>query len=317
MTTNDHTVPQMHLRRFARKERKRGHLIRAIPVEHPDEAFVTNVRNVAAVKGFYWGTDEQGVPHHDFEVLLGQAEDAAAPALARVLTPHQGMALPLRWPPAPHDRLVIAWWMAAQLLRTTRQRKRLAHDQPMLPPAAGLSAFVRNNQHLQFLADHLSELAFLVHQRPWAIVFSDACLGTGDVPVVIVNGQDESDQLSSAAFWDVLMPLDPHRLLLLPGQAALQDDAWKRADHRAKLDGGLGSFVTDILYDAADSHIFHHPDHRPLLQMIGKSPRLPARWKGDAGRSGPEYYLSYSPLPPDYNVSARWLREHAQPQTTG
>lgn len=303
----------MHLRRFAKKERGRGHLTCAIPVADPARPFLTNVRNVAAVKGFYWGTDADGVPHHDFEALLSQAEAAAAPALAAVLS-HQSVALPPRWPMPARDRVVVAWWMAAQLLRTTRQRKRLAHEQPTLQPDPSISAFVKNNQHLSFVAEHLSELAFLLHQRPWAIVFSDACLGTSDVPVVIVNGQDESDQLSAAAFWDVLMPLDPHRLLLLPGQAAQAEDVRKRFDHRAKLDGGLGSFVTDILYDAADTHVFHHPDHKPLLRGIERSARLPTPWTGDDRTTGPEYFMSYAPLHPDYNVSSRWLREHPPPR---
>lgn len=43
-----------------------------------------------------------------------------------VLDDREG-ALTGQWPLDTEERLHLAWWMAAQILRTTRQRKRLEH----------------------------------------------------------------------------------------------------------------------------------------------------------------------------------------------
>jgi hypothetical protein len=311
LATNDHTVPQMHLRRFARKEPGRGHMITAIPVEKPTNTFVTNVRNVAATKGFYWGLDAEGVPQHDWERLLGQLENVAAPVFDTLLN-HPSYALPPeRWPLRPDDRAKVAWWMAAQLLRTSRQRNWLISEVATAPPASRKATdFARNHQHLTFFVEHLGRLTASLFFRPWALVFTDACLPTSDVPVLVANAQDSPAPGLYTAICDVLMPLDPHRMLLLPNPGLVAEDPRKQTDHWVKFDGGLGIFVSNMLYSSADRHLFHHPDHAPLLDHTFDGPRLPTPWA--PGTSGTEvsFSLSYGCLPSDYTVEAKWLKEH-------
>lgn len=91
-------------------------------------------------------------------------------------------------------------------------------------PMAGWDA------HLRFMADQLAALAQIVYNRPWVLWFSDACLWTSDVPVMILNGHDDKTQLRAAIYWDMILPLDSHRFLILPGLATLGDDPDKQRD---------------------------------------------------------------------------------------
>ncbi len=254
MTTNDHTVPQMYLKWFAERRGRKYQLI-ARRVNDLGNPFPTTVKNITAVKGFYWGTTPDGVPHHEAEKLLSQIEGDASLVFAEILDDTM-YALPYRWPLRNDERVWLSWWIAAQLLRTTRQRKRLAYfaEQEGLSASAGVKSVTENNIHLDFMVRQLGAVAFLAYRRPWGLGFSDACLMTSDVPVVILNGHDDKNQVLSASFWDILLPLDSHRLLLLPG-VTTQDDPRKRRDHRFKLDGGMGIFVNRVLYDAADIHV--------------------------------------------------------------
>lgn len=312
--TNDHTVPQMYLRRFAATPRSgKGHFIVARPVEDPSAAFDTNVRNMAAVKGFYWSANADGTrAEHGMEVLLGRIESRSAPAFSAVLEDHN-YALPRRWPLSQQLRERIAWWIAAQILRTTRQRDRLVH---LLANTKGLhipksvAKAAAANAHIAFITAQLARLATVIYDRPWGIGFSDSCLATSDVPVVLLHEHDADDQILAAAISDIVLPLDPHRFLYLPGATALSDRQ-KRLDHRLKLDGSLGLFVSEILRDAADRYILHHPLHEPpwLDHLHDARPRLPRPWRAEE-HSAPEYYVSYAVLPSDVTVERRWLSEH-------
>jgi hypothetical protein len=317
-STNDHTVPQSYLRRFAEKRRGTGHFIVATRVRDLANPFETNVRNIAAVNGFYWGTTLDGVPHHDMDRLLGKIENAALPVFAAMLDDHL-YALPRRWPLTDSERVQLSWWVAAQVLRTTRQRRRVDHllktstDTDALPPIGSISA---SEPHLRYIADQLSVLAAVVNARPWGLGFSDVCLPTSDVPVVILNDHDADDQLMAATYWDVVLPLDPHRFLLLPGIGS-QDDPRTRDDHLLKMDGGTGLFLAQVILDAADTHLFHHPQHPPLAVSKGPSdgPRLPTPWAVDGPTEGPGYALDYAPLPPGFGVERRWLADHPLPRS--
>ncbi len=319
MSTNDHTVPQFYLRRFARKSRGAAHQIVTAPADDLDAEFVTSVRNVAAVNGFHWGTDPDGVPHHTMEELMTSIERAAAPAFSEVLD--TAWALPERWPPKLDTRVRLSWWVAAQILRSTRQRHRLdlladqaaaGGLQEALDPAAGpLQRFTRNNRHLAFISDHLAPLAAIVGSKPWGIGFSDACMPTSDAPVVIMNGQDDEDQVLSAAYWDLLVPLDPHRFLLMPTPGSQRDPS-TLVDHRVKFDGGFGLVVWELLWAAADQHVFWHPEHMPhALGMTPRErgPRLPRPWVGET-HAAPEVVMTYGAMSPGTTVERRWLEEH-------
>lgn len=306
----------MYLRRFAELRSGKGYYTTsAAPVDDLSKGFTSSVNKVAAVKGFYWATDPDGTDQHELEVLFQRIEAAAMPAFAAMLDAKEG-ALPQRWP-LPHDlRSAMAWWIAAQILRTTRQRARLDR----LAAADGLDAptevgrYAKNHKHVSYVAEMIAAIAQIVFNKPWGIGFSDACLLTGDVPVAILNGQDEDDQ-AFAAWYDVLyLPLDPHRFLLMPGQHHLEEDSRKRVDHRLKLDGGFGLFFNDVIWAAADKLVFSDPDHDPLSDMVGKDrgPRLPAPGTGTED-SVPQYAIMYGVLNPNMTVERRWLTEHARP----
>lgn len=318
MSTNDHTVPQSYLRRFAEK-RGKGRVLVARRADEAGRAFEASIRNVAAVKGFYWTAGPNGEPYHGMERLLGRIETRSTRAFNAVLD-HPQYALPPRWPLPEETRQRLSWWMAAQMLRTTRQRSRLGHllstAEPLeVPPV--LVAATADEAHLLFIVGNLSRLAAVLHQRPWGLGFSDACLATSDVPMVILNEHDADDQVLAAAVETVLLALDPHRFLVLPNLAMQEDDRWKRRDHRLKLDGGLGLALSQMIRDAANRHIFYHPQHAPLWvdrndSLRGRVPRV---WEGDDLALAPEYYLSYGVLPPDMTVERRWLTEHPPPRT--
>lgn len=310
MTTNDHTVPRMYLRRFARHKRGDGYYITSRPADDPSTSFEANVRNIAAIKGFYWGTDPEGLPHHDMEVLLGKIERGAGKAFSLILDDAE-YALPQRWPLPTDHRLQMSWWIAAQLLRTTRQRLRIEHLMNGALDAAiprRLVAAAANNRHIDYIVRRLRSLADIIYQRPWGLGFSTPCLITSDVPVVILNGHDDPQQLRAASYWDIVLPLDSHRLLMLPGFNAQERDSKKRRDHRLTLDG-TGLILLDIVRDAADRYLFHHPDHAFHL-TIGRGPRLPTPWTGDQRTRGPEYIIEYETLPSHLTVESRWVREH-------
>ena len=130
-----------------------------------------------------------------------------------------------------------------------------------------------------------------------------------------MNGQDAERQLVSAAFWDVLLPLDSHRFLLMPGRGSQPDPATWR-DHRLKLDGGLAAFVIDLIVSSADEHVFWHPDHEPprIREITSPGSRLPRPWVGET-HEAPQWILQYDAMPPGMTVERRWLTEH--PPTEG
>ncbi|HUP86890.1 MAG TPA: DUF4238 domain-containing protein [Acidimicrobiales bacterium] len=313
MKTNDHTVPQSYLRRFAEERRGRGQFIVATEADHVDRSFETNVRNIAAVKGFYWASLDDGTSNHDAEHLFARVEAATAPAFAAMLDDHK-YALSQRWPLPVHLRERLAWWMAAQVLRTTRQRKRLAHlldeSAPGLQLPSSLRKAAATNLHIAYVASQLGRLAGVLYGRPWGLGFSDACLLTSDVPVVLLNQHDAHEQVLAAAVCDILLALDPHRFLFLPGAGHLEDRR-KQVDHRLKFDGGMGLALSEIIRDAADRHLLHHPVHPP--QAVHSSdirPRLARPWEGEDPKRSPQYSLSYNVLPAEYGVERRWLNEH-------
>lgn len=190
--------------------------------------------------------------------------------------------------------------------------------QEAVAPAPGpLHKFARNNQHLAFITQQLAPLAAVVGGRPWGIGFSDACLPTSDVPVVLMNGQDDQNQLLAEAYWEVLVPLDSHRFLLLPAPGS-QSDPRTRSDHRIKPDAGLGILVWELLWGAADKHVFWHPDHVPYAVETSdreRGPRLPRPWAGGT-REPPQMMLQYEALPTGLTVERRWLEKHPSGRTS-
>lgn len=307
----------MYLRRFAELRSGKGYYTTtASPVDDLTTEFTPSLNKVSAVKGFYWASNPDGTDHHEVEDLLSRIEGAATPAFQSMLDAKEG-ALPQQWPMSLDRRISMSWWIAAQILRTTRQRSRLealGEAAPLDAPSE-VGRFAQNHTHLAYIAYQLAGLAQIVFDKPWCIGFSDVCLLTSDVPAVILNGHDDSDQAFAAWYDTVYLPLDPHRFLLMPGKYLQEEDPLKRVDHREKLDGGLGLFFNDVIWAAADRLVFYHPKHNPIPHMTGRSergPRLPPPGTGD-DNSAPQYAIMYGVLPPDLTVDRRWLREHPPP----
>jgi hypothetical protein len=89
---------------------------------------------------------------------------------------------------------------------------------------------------------------------------SNLCLLTSDTPVQILNAHDNDDPLRAAAFWDLYLPLDPHRFLYLPGRMHSRDrDLMK--DHRVNLPGGLGIALNQTVIETAHRNVIWHSSH--------------------------------------------------------
>lgn len=319
MTTSDHTVPRHYLRRFG-VPRGRTHRVTAVPVRQPTSAFTAAVERVAAETGFYWGAGPDG-EFHTMEDLLANIEQGALPAFARMLD--GPFAQPLQWPPPTMDRLHIAMWMSAQLLRTTRQRHRLEHllrTDPTITSRPSGIRYAKNNRHVHYMAVNLLPLADVLCQRPWGFGISAACLLTSDVPVVVLNGTDDRHQLKVARYWDIYVPLDPHRFLWLPSYPSCEEDPAKYLDHLLVLEGRLGTFAAGCTFDAADRHVFHHPHHPPLDPLTTRhGPRLPTPWDlgpGATPHEAPQYILSYEALNPGVGVARGIVDDIHLPDTT-
>jgi hypothetical protein len=295
--TRDHHVPQMYLRRFGRAT-SNGHQI-AVSTRDLTRTFTASVRDVAVESGFYWGTDPDGVPHHHMEEFLSTLEGNATTAFRAVLDSGKGPdddALPF-WPPRVEVRLSLSWWIAAQILRTVRQRTRLVMDAGRagvdLPDEVAAA-----NHHLRYIAELIEPLAATLFSRPWGVGFSDYCLLSGDVPALVLNGQDHSNQQAAVAYWDVYLPLDPHRCLYLPGTASEASDNRLRSDHRLKLHPGHAMGLNSAMLDASVRHVFCHPEHDPTAQA---EPAL------DLASNLPRFLMAYDVLAPDMGVQRRWL----------
>jgi hypothetical protein len=311
-TTNDHIVPVMYLKRFA-VPKSGGHQIEAALVDNPSRTFRANVRDVGAAKGFYWGVDPEEVPHHQMEELLSLIETAATPAFRYLLD--QGKipsdnALPNPWPTRPDVRTAMSWWLAAQVLRTAPQRDRLwrLNGEGLELP----SSLNRANPHLLFIIKGIAPLARLISRRPWGVGVSSLCLFTSDVPVQIINARDDDDPIHAATYWDLYMPLDPHRFLYLPGKMHESRRELIR-DHLINLPGGLAIPLNQLMVETAHRHLLWHPAHDPRSRSLMEDASRMRELRSPT--AGSQTLVSYAALPMGYGVERRWLEKHTWEQS--
>jgi Protein of unknown function (DUF4238) len=306
--TNDHIVPRMYLRRFA-IERSGGPQVRAASIEAPEKDFNVSTRNVGAEKSFYWGSGPDGVPTHDMEAFLTGIEGEAATAFRRILDKGKlptDNAFPDRWSPTAETRVAIAWWVAAQLIRTAPQRERLWRlhgDNPLEPPRS----LRRADLHHAYIVQAVAPLAALIYARPWGFGFTSLCLLTSDTPVQVLNAREDDDPLVTAAYWDIYVPLDPHRFLYLPGQMHASQGRLMR-DHRINLPGGLAIPLNHEVIETAHRHIIWHPQHDPRSRLNLDDAQAIRRSRRTHGGTGT--VLHYTALDDDFGVERRWLHTH-------
>ncbi|MFD5474456.1 DUF4238 domain-containing protein [Streptomyces sp. NPDC127105] len=314
--TRDHTVPQMYLRHFAEHQARRQYLLSMRRIDNPSRVIPAAPSKISVETGFYWGTTLDNIPHHACEEFFSQLEGSADPVLKTILDDKE-WALTPNWPLTPEQRGALAWWMAAQVLRTTRQRKRLTH---VLPPTEKnhelpehIGKLAANNPHLHYIVDNIAALAATLYDRPWGLGFSDMCLLTSDVPVAVWNRPDEDDQILAVAQSDVMLPLDPHRLLFLPSPTQQRTDLRKRVDHLLHIKGAVGMALVGIAWDVAEQFVVHHPQHDPWKHWKPAGPRQPRPWAGES-HPAPQYALEYPVFPQDRNIERRWTIEHPPPR---
>lgn len=306
--TNDHIVPRMYLKRFARQGSREDRIAAAMVEQAVDNEFQTSTRNVGSEKGFYWGTDPDGVPHHHVEELLTRIENDATPAFRRILDSGRGPsdnAFPNLWPTHTDTRAAIAWWMAAQILRTNPQRERIWRLKGQgLKPGTSLG---RADLHLTYIVDALAPLAMMLAARPWGFGFTSLCLFTSDVPVHIVNTRDDDDPVRAATYWDIFLPLDPHRFLFLPG-AIHRSQRRLMQDHFINLPGGLAMALNALVIETAHRHLLWHPDHDPRDKS--RMPQALEMRKARQATGGTGTLMQYSALSPEFGIERRWLDMH-------
>jgi hypothetical protein len=307
-STNDHIVPRMYLKRFA-VDRSGGPQIAAASVDTPDKDFLTNTRNVAAEKNFYWGSGPADVPTHDMESFLTSIENEATPAFRRIMDKGKlptDNAFPEAWPPSHETRLAVAWWLAAQLVRTAPQRERLwrLHGPDDLEPPRSLR---RADLHHAYIVRAIAPLAALLYARPWGIGFTSLCLLTSDVPVQVMNARDDDDPLHTAAYWDIYVPLDPHRFLYLPGRMH-SDQRNLMRDHLLNLPGGLAIALNTSVVESSHRHVLWHPEHDPRSKIDLETAAKIRRSRIRHGSSGT--VINYDTLDPDFGIERRWLDAH-------
>jgi hypothetical protein len=279
-------------------------------VDEPARTWQTNVANVAVQSDFYTFKDDDGVAHREIESFFGQIESLATPVLARILDDPR-YALLEDWPLDPESRIRLAWFIAAQIVRTTRQRKRIAVD---TDPGLSFPGQMRDSDlatdHARYIVRMVGVIAYVLHLRPWGLGHSGACLVTSDCPVVLLDYHDAENQIMAVTLSDIVFPLDPHRLIFMPGPHLVEEDPRKASDHLIKFDG-IGAAFTQAVYDAADKYFFAHPNHAPVLDLR-KHGRLPAPGEPDRGHG---YAISYGPMRPGFTIEKRWASEHP-PQAT-
>lgn len=131
------------------------------------------------------------------------------------------------------------------------------------------------------------------------------------MPVHVINGQDEEDQLKASAYWDVYLPLDSHRFIYMPGSTH-QDRPNLMTDHRINLPGGVTLALNNLVIETAHRHIFFHPEHDPRERMIEVEETAQRRSLGHPSGS----IISYNAMPPGMSIERRWLERHTWDEPT-
>lgn len=289
MATQDHTVPQMYLKPFG-WERKAGKEWQIITRRKPElKAFTSNIDRTSSMRDFYLGKGPDGIQTHKMEKTLQTFEEAAAPVFKAMLKDRK----PDKWGLSGSDKAKVADLMAAQVLRSIRQRKRIGYNDFGVIQDAAITDPKVKNRHLQYMNEKQKELRDNIVSRPWGFGFSDVGLITGDSPVVILNGHDDDDQVRSFADCSVVMPLDTDRLLFLPSPAMQSADAKKNTDHIFNLVKGAGWGINQSVFGAAETSIYHHPHLEFEKSGLVAGFDIVTPWSGADEPSRPHFDIDY------------------------
>lgn len=117
----------------------------------------------------------------------------------------------------------------------------------------------------------------------------------------------DDDPLATGAYWDIYVPLDPHRFLYLPGQMHASQRRLMR-DHRINLPGGLAIPLNHEVIETAHRHIIWHPQHDPRSRINLDDAQAIRRSRRTHGGTGT--VLHYTALDDDFGVERCWLDTH-------
>jgi hypothetical protein len=292
LMTQDHTVPKMYLKRFALETKPAKEWQISVYKKKSGKPYKQNVNRVSTISDFYLGMGLNGIQTHAMEHLLGVTEGEATKAFASMLDTDSGK--PEEWPLPEDDRKTIATWIAMQMLRTKRVRKMLAYEQYGSKETDAVLKEARvKDDHLQFMYSRQAALTDEILGRRWGFGFCDTELITGDTPVVVLNGQDDPDGNVPFLECTVLIPLDPHRLIIMPAASLVKSDSRKRKDHLFKLPKGAAWGINHAVFGASDDSIYHHPNHTLDQNFFAKGFDIKTLWGGAEKASEPLWGINY------------------------
>jgi len=285
-----HTVPQLHLRRFANDRDQ----VRVVDRNDMARTFLASVENVTVERDFYAVETESGELSQEVERLLARLESDAAGAIERVV----GGAFPAN----EEDRGHISVFIAAQWLRGWDMREALripmAHSAQMIvmnttkaslreffretegrdapdEELEDLVAFARDpsryrievhpNQIIRQMLNVIPGLANLAFARKWQLLHArDGSFLTSDAPVSTWTHPNNYHPFYSAGGFgmsdELALPLD-RRFALVLAHDPPSGEVLREVSGRHVREQNLRTAASGRRY------IIHHPDDEPLLGL--------------------------------------------------
>ena len=286
-----HWVPQLHLRRFASD----GEQIATVDLS-TQRRFMQSVRDAAAANKYNEVTLTDGSTSDRVERFLGEMEGDAARVIRDVIDQE-------RFPPEGDDRLVLAFYLAFQYLRTPATRRffeQLAEHTFKLEVAAGGPQALRKalesrgetvteelvaeewkiirdfdwsltlptSQQLRQSLELAQEFAPVVASMAWHFVrFDHKKLLTCDHPVGLLPRNDKPAWSGTGFFTASLIWLPLSRAVGLMVRPLLSDDPRPPEDVSVPPTAKLANILNQLTVCSADRWLYHHPDDDPCSRL--------------------------------------------------
>lgn len=286
-----HFVPQFYLRRFADNAER----VAVVRLADPARPTVTHVRNAAVIKGFYTVVDEAGDDTAAVEKLLALVEDAAKPAVERLV---HGVL----FPPPDQDRLQVALWLALQYVRDPQSRRRaealadaaVKLQASLIPDERardhlrdlhgreptdeevtdlvdgvhqfGWEAVPSQNELVQLMLDSAMRIAPYFYERSWCVIqFPSPGFVTCDRPLVLYQHPENRSPYQSfgiATADEITVALDRRTLLVMHTDQEIGDMVLPAAPEQT-----VGDYNRMLVHNA-HQEIYCHPDDVAAVQAL-------------------------------------------------
>ena len=293
-----HTVPGLHLRRFANS---RGQ-VRVVARDDFSRDFVASTDDVTVERDFYTVETDSG-RSQDVEKLLATFESDGAEAITR--------AIEGTFPPVSSDRERISIFVAAQWLRGWDMREAMsipiAYMAQMMAMNATKSSIrrffketenrevsdeeaqdlvefakdptqyrieVHPNQIIRQMLEMIPGLANMAFARKWQLLHAqEGVFLTSDAPVSMwTHPKNVHPFYGSSGFGmsdELTIPLDRHHALVLAHEAAAGEVARQVGGEHVRV-------LNRRTATSARRYIIHHPDDDPLagMQLPQSQPKM-------------------------------------------